>query len=139
MAPAVRGGDRFYVAYAGSLCIEHGGLATITAIEPRDARGGLEVSGFSVFERPSLHAIPGAAFGRLSEVPDFRGGESVANGCGKSPFKEIALEFYKPEAKDAYASDFTVHYVADGRERTTNIRLSVALCEKMGCGPEAGS
>jgi hypothetical protein len=136
MAPAVRGGDRFYVAHAGNLCIEHGGLATITSIEPRDAHGGLEVSGFSVFQRPSLHPIPGAAAGRLDDVPDFRGGETVANACGKPPFKEIAIELYKPEAKDAWASDFSVHYLAGGRERTTNIRLGVALCEKKGCGPD---
>lgn len=135
MAPAVRGGNRFYVAHAGGVCIEHGGLATITSIEPRDAHGGLEVSGFSVFQRPALHAIPGAASGRLSDVPDFRGVETVANACGKPPYREIAIEFYKPEAKDAWVSDFTVRYLAGDKKRTTNIRLSVALCEKAGCGP----
>jgi hypothetical protein len=135
MAPAVRVGDRFYVAYGGSVCVKHGGLATVTSIEPRDAHGGLEVSGFSVFQRPSLHPILGAAPGRLADIPDFRGGETVASACGKPPFKEIAIEFYKPEAKDAWASDFTVHYLAGGRERTTNIQLGVALCEKEGCHP----
>jgi len=135
MAPLVPGRDRFYAAYAGSICVKHGGLATITAIEPRDGHGGLEVTGFSVFERPSLHGIPGAVPGRLAKVVDYRGGETVTNACGKAPFREIAIEFYKPKAKDAWASDFTVHYLADGRERRTNIRLGIALCEKKGCDP----
>jgi hypothetical protein len=135
MAPAVRGGGRFYVAYGGSLCVKHGGLATITSIEPRDAHGGLEVSAFSVFQRPSSHGVLGAGAGRLGDMPDFQGGETVGSKCDKAPLEEIAIEFYKPDAKNAWASDFTVHDVADGRDRTTNIRLDVALCEKAGCGP----
>ena len=134
-SPYTPGRDRFHVAYAGSLCVEHGDMVTITSIEPRDAHGGLEVSAFSVFQRPSDHAVGAEPGDRLGDMPDYFGGQTVGSVCKKGPLEEIALELYKPGRRDAWASDFTVYYVVDGRARTTNLRLGVALCEKKGCNP----
>lgn len=133
--PHLPGRDRFHVAYAGGLCIEHTRLATITSIEPRDAHGGLEVSAFSVFRRPSDHPVGDEPGDRLGDMPDYFGGQTVGSVCKKGPLEELALEFYKPDRRDAWASDFTVHYVVDGHACTTNIQMGVALCEKKGCNP----
>ena len=133
--PYLPGPGRYHVTYAGSLCIEHTTLATITSIEPRDGRGGLKVSAFSVFQRPSDHPVGDEPGDRLGEMPDYYGGETVGSTCKKGPVEEIALELYKPDRRDAWASNFTVHYVVDGHARTTNIWVGVALCEKKGCNP----
>lgn len=136
MAPTLTGRDRFYVVYANTLCIEDAALATITSIEPADARGGLEVSGFSVFQRPADHPTGLSDEGRrLGEIADYHGSDNVGSTCGKGPMEELALELYKPESRDAWASDFTVHYVIDGEPATTNLRLGVAMCERKGCNP----
>lgn len=128
--------DRFYVVNAGALCVESAQFATITSIEPTDAHGGLEVSGYSVFDRVSGHATGEFDEGhRLGEIADYHGSDIVAGKCGTAPFEEIALELYKPEAEDAWASDFTVHYVVNGEPASTNIRVGVAMCERKGCNP----
>lgn len=134
--PWLKGGDRFYVVYANSLCIEDAALATITSIEAADARGGLEVSGFSVFQRPSSHATGLLDEGhRLGEIADYHGSDNVGSVCGEGPLEELALELYKPESRDAWATDFTVHYVINGEPARTNLRLGVAMCERRGCNP----
>lgn len=134
--PVFPDGDQFYVVNAGAVCVESAQFATITSIEPVDAHGGLEVSGYSVFGRVSGHATGMLDEGhRLGEIADYHGTDVVAGKCGASPFEEIALELYKPEAEDAWASDFTVHYVVDGEPASTNIRVGVAMCERKGCNP----
>lgn len=133
--PTLRGADAFYTVSAGNLCVARGDIATIASVEPNDAHGGLEVTAFSVFRRSADHPVIGDEEGRLGDVSDFRGGQIVGSECGDDLIDEIALELYKPRAEDAWASDFTVRYVANGKERTTNLRLGVALCEKKGCKP----
>lgn len=115
-------------AYFGSVCISERGSVKIRSIEPIKARGGLQVTDFSVVKGHS--GTLGAAPGRLRDEPSYKGSATVTTRCANAGYANLFVEVYKPRTENAWAQEFRINYASGGHDRSTRLRFGFGLCEQ---------